>query len=143
MKTFMMKPKSFVSPWYIVDVEGKILGRIATQIAASLRGKHSPLFAPHMLMGPSLIIINASKIKVTGNKAKSKVYEHYTGFPGGLKSESFEKLLARVPTRILEKAVKGMLPKNPLGRAAFRRLKVYANEEHPHLAQHPQVINFD
>ena len=139
----MAKAGQIESPWLVVDVADKTLGRVATQIAAQLRGKNNPLFTPHVLTGPHIVVLNASKIKVTGKKAKNKVYEHYTGHPGGLKSERFETLFARFPTRVLEKAVKGMLPKNPLGRAAFRRLKVYSGGQHPHVAQNPQMIEMN
>lgn len=143
MKTVMAKTGEVESPWYVVDVANKTLGRVATQIAAQLRGKNSVLFTPHVLVGPHIIIINAGKIKVTGKKAQNKVYEHYTGHPGGLKSERFESLFARFPTRVIEKAIKGMLPKNPLGRAAFKRLRVYAGEQHPHVVQKPQLLQIN
>lgn len=143
MKTVMAKTGEVESPWYVVDVANKTLGRVATQIAAQLRGKNSVLFTPHVLVGPHIIIINAGKIKVTGKKAQNKVYEHYTGYPGGLKSERFESLFARFPTRVIEKAIKGMLPKNPLGRAAFKRLRVYAGEQHPHVVQKPQLLQIN
>ena len=140
MKTVIAKAQEFEKTWCLVDVTGQTLGRVASQIAAHLRGKNSPIFTPHVLMAPHMVIINADKIRVTGKKFKDKTYEHYTGYPGGLKSESFENLFKRFPARVLEKAVKGMLPKNPLGRMAFRRLKVYAGETHPHVAQKPQFI---
>jgi len=140
MKTVIAKAEEFANTWYVVDVTGKTLGRVASQIAAHLRGKNSPIFTPHVLMAPHMVIINADKIKVTGKKFTDKTYEHFTGYPSGLKSERFENLFARFPARILEKAVKGMLPKNALGRMAFRKLKVYAGSDHPHFAQQPQFI---
>ncbi len=136
----MAKSGQIERPWYLFDVADKTLGRVATQIAAYLRGKNNPFFTPHVLTGPYVIVLNAGKIRVTGDKRHSKIYQHYTGYPGGLKSERFDKLFARFPTRILEKAVKGMLPKNSLGRAAYRCLKIYVGIKHPHLAQNPQKI---
>ena len=125
-----------------IDAEGQTLGRLATEIALRLRGKHKPEYTPFLDTGDYVIVINASKVKVTGNKAHDKMYYHHTGFPGGIKSESFEKLLARKPEDVIETAVRGMLPKGPLGRAMFRKLKVYAGESHNHVAQQPQVIKF-
>jgi large subunit ribosomal protein L13 len=141
MKTFMAKSETAEHSWYLVDAQGKTLGRLATEIAHRLRGKHKPEYTAHVDTGDYIIVINAEKISVTGNKAQDKVYEHYTGYPGGGKSITFDKLMAKFPTRILEKAVKGMLPKNPLGYAMFGKLKVYAGSEHPHAAQQPKAIN--
>lgn len=141
MKTFMAKPETVEHSWYIVDAAGKTLGRLASEVAKRLRGKHKPVFTPHVDTGDYIIVINAEKIVVTGNKSKDKVYEHYTGYPGGLKAVTFEKLLAKFPTRVFEKAVKRMLPKNPLGYAMFRKLKVYAGTQHPHMAQQPQLLD--
>jgi large subunit ribosomal protein L13 len=138
MKTMILKPKQVEAPWCVVDVAGKTLGRVASQIASHLRGKNTPHFAPHMLTGPKIIAVNADKIHVTGKEGKR--YDRYTGYPGGLKSERFETLFARFPGRILEKAVKGMLPKNALGRAAFKRLRVYPGAVHPHTPQHPKIL---
>jgi len=141
MKTYSAKPGSVKQDWYIVDASGKTLGRLATEIARRLRGKHKPEYTPHVDTGDFIVVINAEKVAVTGNKAKDKIYYHHTGFPGGIKDISFEKLIDHKPERAIEIAVKGMLPKNPLGRAMFRKLKIYAGAEHPHAAQQPQVLN--
>ncbi|KKO46283.1 50S ribosomal protein L13 [Arsukibacterium ikkense] len=141
MKTFTAKPESVERDWYVVDANGKTLGRIATQIAARLRGKHKPEYTPHVDTGDYIIVINAEKVTVTGNKAKNKMYYSHTGFPGGIKEISFEKLIAKKPEMVLETAIKGMLPKGPLGRAMFRKLKVYAGAEHQHTAQQPQILD--
>lgn len=140
MKTYVAKPSTIKHDWYVVDADGKTLGRLATEIAKRLRGKHKPEYTPFMDTGDYIIVINAAKIKVTGNKAASKMYYHHTGYPGGIRSESFEKLNARKPEQIIELAVRGMLPKGPLGRAMFRKLKVYAGETHNHAAQQPQEL---
>ncbi|HIV16316.1 MAG TPA: 50S ribosomal protein L13 [Candidatus Avisuccinivibrio pullicola] len=142
MKTYVARPSTIKRDWFVVDAEGQTLGRLASEIAKRLRGKHKPEYTPFMDTGDYIIVINASKIKVTGNKATDKVYYHHTGYPGGIKSETFEKLLARKPEAVIEKAVRGMLPKGPLGRAMFRKLKVYAGEQHNHAAQQPQVLKF-
>ncbi|MCL1038602.1 50S ribosomal protein L13 [Shewanella corallii] len=139
--TFTAKPESVSRDWYVVDAEGKTLGRIATEIALRLRGKHKAEYTPHVDTGDYIIVINAEKVTVTGNKAKGKTYYSHSGFPGGIKQISFEKLQAHKPEMIIEKAVKGMLPKGPLGRAMFRKLKVYAGAEHNHAAQQPQVLD--
>ena len=141
MKTFVAKPETVKRDWYVVDAEGKTLGRIATEIAHRLRGKHKAEYTPHVDTGDYIIVINAEKVTVTGNKAKDKVYYAHTGFPGGLKSTTFDKLQAAKPEMIIEKAVKGMLPRGPLGRAMYRKLKVYAGTEHNHAAQQPQVLD--
>lgn len=141
MKTFVATPDTVKRDWYIVDAEGKTLGRLATEIASRLRGKHKPEYTPFVDTGDYIVVINAEKIAVTGNKATDKVYYSYSGFPGGLKSITFDKLIARKPEMVLEIAVKGMLPKGPLGRAMFRKLKVYAGTEHNHIAQQPQVLD--
>lgn len=141
MKTFTAKPESVTRDWYVVDANGKTLGRIATEIAARLRGKHKPEYTPHVDTGDYIIVINAEKVTVTGNKAKAKMYYSHTGFPGGIKEINFEKLLAKKPEMVLESAIKGMLPKGPLGRAMFRKLKVYAGAEHQHAAQQPQILD--
>ncbi|MCG6199740.1 50S ribosomal protein L13 [Psychromonas antarctica] len=141
MKTFVAKPAEVKRDWYVVDAEGKTLGRLATEIAIRLRGKHKAEYTPHVDTGDYIIVINAEKITVTGNKAKGKIYYHHTGFIGGIKSISFEDLIVRAPERVIEKAVKGMLPKGPLGRAMYRKLKVYAGTEHQHSAQQPQVLD--
>ena len=141
MKTFVAKPETVKRDWYVVDAEGKTLGRIATEIARRLRGKHKAEYTPHGDTGDYIIVINAEKVTVTGNKAKDKMYHAHTGFPGGLKSTTFDKLQAAKPEMIIEKAVKGMLPRGPLGRAMYRKLKVYAGTEHNHAAQQPQVLD--
>ncbi|MBS0358914.1 MAG: 50S ribosomal protein L13 [Proteobacteria bacterium] len=138
MKTFVAKPATITRDWYIVDATDRVLGRLVTQIASRLRGKHKPTYTPNTDTGDHIIVINADKVRVTGNKSKDKFYHRHSEFPGGIKSFSFEKLQAIHPTRIIEIAVKGMLPKNPLGRQMFRKLKVYAGTEHPHAAQQPQ-----
>lgn len=141
MKTFVAKPETVKRDWYVVDAEGKTLGRIATEIAHRLRGKHKAEYTPHVDTGDYIIVINAEKVTVTGNKFKGKVYYAHSGFPGGLKSTTFDKLQAAKPEMIIEKAVKGMLPRGPLGRAMYRKLKVYAGTEHNHAAQQPQVLD--
>ena len=141
MKTFVAKPESVKRDWYVVDAEGKTLGRIATEIARRLRGKHKAEYTPHVDTGDYIIVINAEKVTVTGNKTTDKEYYAHSGFPGGLKSITFDKLQAKKPEMIIEKAVKGMLPKGPLGREMYRKLKVYAGSEHAHAAQQPQVLD--
>ena len=141
MKTFVAKPETVKRDWYVVDAEGKTLGRIATEIARRLRGKHKAEYTPHVDTGDYIIVINAEKVTVTGNKSQDKMYYAHTGYPGGLKSLNFEKLQAKKPEMIIEKAVKGMLPRGPLGREMFRKLKVYAGNEHNHAAQQPQVLD--
>ena len=141
MKTFTAKPESVTRDWFVVDAAGKTLGRISTEIALRLRGKHKPQSPPHVDTGDYIIVVNADKVTVTGNKAKNKMYYSHSGFPGGIKEINFEKLLAKKPEMVLESAIKGMLPKGPLGRAMFRKLKVYAGAEHQHAAQQPQVLD--
>ncbi len=141
MKTFSAKPESVKRDWYVVDADGKTLGRLATEIASRLRGKHKPEYTPHVDTGDYIIVVNCEKIAVTGAKRTDKTYYHHTGFIGGIKSITFDKLLEKAPEQIIEKAVKGMLPKGPLGRAMFRKLKVYAGTEHQHAAQQPQVLD--
>jgi large subunit ribosomal protein L13 len=141
MKTYSAKPESVMQEWFVVDADGKTLGRLAAEIAHRLRGKHKPEYTPHVDTGDYIVVLNADKVRVSGNKSKKKIYYSHSGYPGGLKSISFEKLRDKAPERILETAVKGMLPKNPLGRAMFRKLKVYAGSEHPHTAQQPQVLD--
>lgn len=140
MKTVSAKPETVRHDWYVVDAAGKVLGRLATEIAHRLRGKHKPIFTPHVDTGDYIVVINADKIQVTGNKAQGKKYYDYSGFIGGMKETSFEKLLEQHPERIIERAVKGMLPKNPLGRAMAKKLKVYAGPNHNHSAQQPKVL---
>ncbi len=140
MKTFSAKPETVKRDWFVIDAEDKVLGRLATEIARRLRGKHKAEYTPHVDTGDYIVVINAEKVAVTGNKMKNKLYHHHTGYPGGLKTVSFEKLQATKPEMIIEKAVKGMLPKNPLGRDMFRKLKVYAGSEHNHAAQQPKAL---
>ncbi|MBQ0742665.1 MULTISPECIES: 50S ribosomal protein L13 [Halopseudomonas] len=140
MKTFSAKPETVKRDWYIVDATGLTLGRLATEVASRLRGKHKPEYTPHVDTGDYIVIVNAEKIHVTGNKAQDKIYYSHSGFPGGIKSINFEKLVVRAPERIIESAVKGMLPKNPLGRAMYRKMKVYKGAVHPHAAQQPQEL---
>ena len=137
MKTFTAKPETVKRDWYVVDAAGQTLGRLATEIASRLRGKHKPEYTPHVDTGDYIVVINAEQVRVTGKKTSDKIYYSHTGFPGGIKEISFEKLIAKAPERVIEKAVKGMLPNNPLGRAMYRKLKVYAGAEHPHTAQQP------
>lgn len=140
MKTYSAKPETVTRDWFVVDAEGKTLGRMATEIARRLRGKHKPEYTPHVDTGDYIVVINAEKVHVTGKKASDKIYYHHTGFIGGIKSISFEKLIEKAPERTIQSAVKGMLPRGPLGRAMFRKLKVYAGSEHPHTAQQPQEL---
>lgn len=141
MKTFVAKPETVKRDWYVVDAEGKTLGRLATEIARRLRGKHKPEYTPHVDTSDYIVVVNAEKVAVTGNKAQDKMYYSHTGFPGGIKSISFEKLIAKKPEMVIQKAVKGMLPRGPLGRAMFRKLKVYAGAEHNHVAQQPKQLD--
>lgn len=141
MKTFSAKPSEVKRDWYLVDASGKTLGRLASEIARRLRGKHKPVYTPHVDTGDYIVVINAEKVRVSGNKASAKTYYRHTGYPGGIKSITFEKLIQRSPERVIETAVKGMLPRNPLGRAMFRKLKVYAGSEHRHAAQQPQPLD--
>ena len=142
MKTFSAKAHEVKRDWFVIDATDVILGRLSTEIARRLRGKHKAEYTPHVDTGDYIIVLNADKIRVTGQKVKQKMYYRHTEYPGGIKSESFEKLLARRPTRIIELAIKGMFPKNPLGREMFRKLKVYAGNEHPHAAQQPKSFDF-
>jgi len=143
MKTYTAKPQTVTRDWYVVDATDKTLGRLATELAHRLRGKHKPEFTPHVDTGDYIVVINAEKVRVTGNKATGKMYYRHTGFPGGLKSASFNELIAVAPERVLELAVKGMLPRNPLGRAMRKKLKVYAGAEHPHTAQLPVALELN
>jgi large subunit ribosomal protein L13 len=142
MKTFSAKAHEVNRDWYVVDAEGKTLGRLASEVARRLRGKHKPVYTPHVDTGDYIIVVNADKVHVTGNKASDKIYHHHTGYIGNLKSASFEQMQTKSPGRVIELAVKGMLPKNPLGRAMFRKLKVYAGPEHAHAAQQPKPLTF-
>lgn len=139
--TVSATPQTIRQDWYLVDASGKTLGRLASEIARRLRGKHKPLYTPHMDTGDYIVVINAEKVRVTGRKLTDKVYQHHTGYIGGLRTEALSDRLARRPTLVLEQAVKGMLPKNPLGRAMFSKLKVYAGTQHPHTAQQPQALD--
>lgn len=141
MKTFFANGETAKRDWVLIDADGKTLGRLATEIARRLRGKHKPEFTPHADAGDYVIVINAEKVHATGNKMKDKVYWRHTEHPGGIKSTTLEKMLATHPERVIEKAVKGMLPKGPLGFAQFRKLKVYAGAEHPHTAQQPKLLS--
>jgi len=141
MKTFSAKPAEVKRDWFVIDATDKTLGRLATEVARRLRGKHKPEYTPHVDTGDYIVVVNCEKVRVTGNKAKGKMYHHHTGYIGSLKSISFEKLIARKPQQVIELAVKGMLPKNPLGRAMYRKLKVYAGPEHNHAAQQPQALD--
>ncbi len=140
MKTFSAKPETVKRDWFVIDASGKTLGRLATELARRLRGKHKPEYTPHVDTGDYLVVINAGKIAITGNKAQAKKYYHHTGYPGGLKSITFDKLIVAKPEKPIEIAVKGMLPKGPLGRAMLSKLKVYGGAEHPHAAQQPQEL---
>ena len=140
MKTFTATPSTITRDWYLVDATGKTLGRLATQIASRLRGKHKPMFSPNLDTGDHIVVINAEKIRVTGNKLHAKMYHHHTGYIGNLKSINLGKQLQQHPERVIEAAVKGMLPKRSLGRTVFRKLHVYAGAEHPHSAQQPKPL---
>ena len=137
MKTFSAKAETVKRDWFLVDASGKTLGRLCSEIAVRLRGKHKPIYTPHVDTGDHIVVINAEKIHATGNKMQDKMYHRFTGYIGNLKSENLSQALDRHPERVIEIAVKGMLPKNPLGRAMYRKLKVYAGSEHPHQAQQP------
>jgi large subunit ribosomal protein L13 len=143
MKTYSAKAENVARDWFVVDAADKTLGRLASEIAHRLRGKHKAEYTPHVDTGDYIVVVNAEKVRVTGAKATDKMYHHHTGYPGGLQSVSFEKLIAKAPERIIQGAVKGMLPRNTLGRAMFKKLKVYAGDEHPHAAQQPQALNFN
>lgn len=140
MKTYMASAETIQRKWYVVDATGKTLGRLASQLASRLRGKHKPEYTPHADTGDCFIVLNVEHLKVTGNKAQDKFYYHHSNYPGGIKAESFEKMNARKPERVLEIAVKGMLPKGPLGRDMYRKLKIYAGATHPHAGQNPEVL---
>ncbi|MEE9494013.1 MAG: 50S ribosomal protein L13 [Gammaproteobacteria bacterium] len=141
MKTFSAKAHEVRRDWFLVDADGKTLGRLATEIARRLRGKHKAIFTPHVDTGDYIVVINAGKIRVTGNKVNDKMYHRHTGYIGNMKSVNFKTMQEKVPGRVLELAVKGMLPKNPLGREMYRKLKIYAGSEHKHAAQQPQALD--
>ena len=142
MTTVSAKPAEVRRDWYVVDAEGKTLGRLATEIARRLRGKHKAEYTPHVDTGDYIVVVNAEKVHVTGNKLQQKMYHHHTGYVGNLKSISLEKQLQKAPERVLESAVRGMLPKSALGRKMIRKLKLYAGEDHPHQAQQPTPLEF-
>ena len=137
MKTYQAKKEEVEHQWYLVDAEGKVLGRLASELAKILRGKNKPIYTPHVDTGDFVIVVNAGKVALTGKKLKDKIYYHHTGYPGGIREMNAEKLLAKKPTEMIRIAVKGMLPKNSLGRQMFQKLKVYAGAKHPHEAQKP------
>ncbi len=143
MKTFSAKPQDVQRDWYLIDATGQTLGRLSTEIARRLRGKHKPEYTPHVDTGDYIVVVNAEKIRVSGNKLKNKIYYRHTGYIGSLKSTSLEKLLAEKPERALEFAVKGMLPKNPLGRKMYSKLRVFAGPAHPHEAQQPIPLSIN
>ena len=140
MKTISMRAEDVQRSWYVIDANNQTLGRLATEVARRLRGKHKAEYTPHVDTGDYIVVINADKVRVTGNKTTDKMYYRHSGYPGGIKSVSFQKLRDTHPDRIIEKAVKGMMPRNPLGRAMLRKLKVYAGSEHPHSAQQPEPL---
>ena len=140
MSTYSPKADEITRDWYILDATDKPIGRVASEIAKRLQGKHKPTYAKHMDMGDYIVVVNAEKVAATGNKMKDKIYYHHTGYPGGIKSISLEKQLASKPERVIETAVKGMLPKGPLGRAMYRKLRVYAGDQHNHAAQQPKPL---
>jgi len=141
MGTYSAKPQDIERRWYVVDGTDKVLGRLASQIAARLRGKHKAIFTPHMDTGDFIVVTNVEKLKVTGNKADDKLYHRHSGYPGGIRTASFAQMQARFPGRVLEKAVKGMLPKGPLGYSMLKKLKCYTGPSHPHSAQQPQALD--
>lgn len=143
MKTIFLKPKDVERKWYVIDAEEKVLGKIAVKAVNLLRGKHKPCFVPHQEIGDYVIIINADKAVVTGGKEDKKLYYRHSGYPGGLKVESYRKAISRKPTFPMEKAVRGMLPKGPLGNKLYRNVKIYAGAEHPHAAQNPEKIDLN
>ena len=140
MKTISARAEDVKRDWFLIDAEDKTLGRLATEVARRVRGKHKAIYTPHVDTGDYIVIINAEKVRVTGNKAKDKMYYSHSGYMGGLKQINFEDLIQKAPERVIERAVKGMLPKNSLGRTMFRKLKVYAGKEHGHAAQQPQAL---
>lgn len=140
MKTFSAKPDTVQQGWYVVDASGKVLGRLAAEIARRLRGKHKPEFTPHVDTGDYIVVVNVEKLRVTGRKAQHKIYHRHSGYPGGIYSTTFAKLQARHPDRVLRLAVKGMLPKGPLGYAMLKKMKMYAGAAHPHAAQQPKSL---
>lgn len=140
MKTYSAKPSDVKRDWYVVDASDKVLGRLASEIAHRLRGKHKPEFTRHIDTGDFIVVVNVDKLRVTGNKAKDKLYNRHSGYPGGLYTTNFEKMQEKFPARVLEKAVKGMLPKGPLGYAMLKKMKAYVGTDHPHVAQQPKTL---
>ncbi len=140
MKTFSAKTESVQRDWFVVDASGKTLGRLCSEVARRLRGKHKPVYTPHVDTGDYIVVVNADKVAVTGRKMNDKIYHRFTGYVGNMKSMPLKDMLARHPERVIELGVKGMLPKNPLGRAMYRKLKVYSGADHPHTAQQPQAL---
>lgn len=140
MRTFSAKPREIHRDWFVVDATDKVLGRLAAEIARRLRGKHKPEYTPHVDTGDYIVVVNAAKLRVTGTKAEQKIYYRHSGYPGGIYEDTFTRLQRRAPARVLEKAVKGMLPKGPLGYAMIKKLKVYAGVDHPHVAQQPKLL---
>jgi large subunit ribosomal protein L13 len=141
MKTISMNKETAQNDWYVIDAEGKTLGRMAAEIAHRLRGKHKPEYTPHVDTGDYIIVVNAEKVSVTGKKATDKLYRHHTGFPGGLKTRTFKEMIEKAPEDVVKLAVKGMMPRNPLGRAMLRKLKIYTGAQHPHGAQNPAELS--
>ncbi len=142
MKTIFVKPKDVQRKWWLVDAEDQVLGRLASRIATVLRGKHKPIYSPHMETGDYVVVVNAEKVKITGNKKEDKLYYRHSGYPGGLKTEVLGKVMTKKPTFPLEHAIKGMLPKGKMGRKIFQNVKIYAGPEHPHEAQKPEKLEF-
>jgi len=140
MRTFQAKPLELTRQWHLIDAKGQTVGRLATQVATLLRGKHKPIFTPNVDTGDHVVIVNASEVRFTGKKLKNKIYYHHTGYPGGIKSTSAERLFEKKPTEVLSKAIRGMLPKTPLGKQMARKLRIYAGATHPHMAQNPESL---
>ena len=140
MKTISARPRDVERDWYVIDAASQTLGRLATEVARRLRGKHKPAYTPHVDTGDYIVVVNAEKVQVTGAKRTDKIYYRHSGYPGGIKATRFSDLIARHPERAIRLAVKGMLPRNPLGRACYRKLKVYAGPDHPHAAQQPKPL---
>ena len=140
MKTYSAKPETVERDWFVIDAEDKTLGRLAVAVATRLRGKHKPEYTPHVDTGDYIVVVNAEKVAVTGKKATDKIYYSHSGYPGGIKDINFQDLIAKAPEKVIQSAVKGMLPRGPLGREMFRKLKVYAGSQHPHVAQQPQTL---
>lgn len=142
-RTYMAKPAEVERRWLVIDADGQILGRMASRVAALLLGKHKPGYTPHVNNGDHVIVVNAARVRLTGRKLDQKVYYHHTGYPGGLRAITYRHFLASQPERVVEKAIRGMLPKNSLGRAMYRKLKVYAGSQHPHQAQKPEFLSLE